>query len=143
MRAHFGSIAAGFRIAVLLSLSTPWAAFAKDLTIADLRARLPIGALGKPLGSRVKVTATFPSRVMLLENPIEISVVDGKPLATPLFITVKGEFQLKQGVTYHLEGYEAGEFSGPASWIEPERQQQPFQYRPHFVVTAVLEPSQN
>ncbi|MCX6878343.1 MAG: hypothetical protein NTW21_31695 [Verrucomicrobia bacterium] len=96
------------------------------------------GYLGKPLGTRMTIAGVFAEDVMLT-NPMAVSEIDGQPLKDNARIEIRGKLQIRKGVRYRLEGYEAGEFSGPPSWLSPAAQQ-PFQYRSFFVVTKVIDP---
>ncbi len=111
-----------------------------DPTITDLKNGMPIGALGKPLGTRIVLTGTSPEHPMLMSNPLEVSEIDGKHTASLFHIEIRGDVKIKKGVNYRLEGYEAGEFSGDPMWFNPQIQQ-PFQYRVFFVVTRIIEPA--
>ena len=97
-----------------------------------------IGLLGKPLGTRLVVYGVQ-AKCVMLANPLTVSEVDGKMLKDPVCMEIRGKFQVTKDTPYRLEGYEAGEFSGPPNWLAPEIQQ-PFQYRSYFVVTKVIEP---
>jgi|WetSurMetagenome_2_1015567.scaffolds.fasta_scaffold243736_2 hypothetical protein len=97
------------------------------------------GCLGKPLGTRMTIAGIFDEHVMMA-NPLEVSETDGKALKNKVSIAIRGKLQIKKGVHYRLEGYEAGEFSGPPPNSESPPAQQPFQYRSFFVVTKVIEP---
>ena len=103
-----------------------------------LQERQIIGLLGKPLGSKVTVEGTRPKNA-LLENPLAVTKVDGQPLQEIVRLEVKHSAELKVGTRYTLEGYESGGFAGDPEWVNA-RLQQPFQYRPTFVVIRVIEP---
>ena len=97
-----------------------------------------IGCLSKPLGTRTIIGGLLAERV-LLANPLAVSEIDGQPLKDIVSIEIRGDLRIQKGVHYHLEGYEAGEFSGAPTWLSPAVQQ-PFQYRSFFIVTKVIEP---
>ena len=97
----------------------------------------PIGLLGKPLGQKIVVHGTWARA--LLRNPITIDQVDGRPLAHVVTLEVSN-LDIKEDMHYELEGYESGAFAGAPQWAMPEVQQ-PFQYRPSFIVTRVIEPA--
>jgi hypothetical protein len=94
-----------------------------------------IGVLGKPLGSRLVLTGRKGERTMS-PNTMAVLEVDGRPASADTVIEIRG-LPVKAGVRYTLEGYEAGEFAGPASWHQPGAQGI-FGYRPFFVVTKVV-----
>ena len=114
-------------------------AFCDDVTVAELRNRMPIGELGKPLGTQLTLTGAWPKQAQLIANAMEVTEINGKRLLSPIQISIRGNPQIREGVNFRLEGYEAGEFSGDPGWFNP-RVQQPFQYRVFFVVTKVIEP---
>jgi hypothetical protein len=97
-----------------------------------------IGCLSKPLGTRTIIGGLLAERVFLA-NPLAVSEIDGQPLKDIVSIEIRGDLRIQKGVHYHLEGYEAGEFSGAPTWLSPAVQQ-PFQYRSFFIVTNVIEP---
>jgi len=108
-----------------------------DIPVSDLlQVERVIGVLGKPLGTRTVITGV--QTPTLLPNPLAVAQVDGQTLPNGAIIEVRGNVKLREGVRYRLEGYEAGEFTGSPVWLHPNIQQ-PFQYRPYFVVTRVLE----
>lgn len=104
--------------------------------VSELTMRPPVGLLDEPLGTRVLVEGRRAEWV-LLANPLKITSVNGKPLATPVEIELSGIDQIKPNVNYKLEGYESGDFAGDPNWLSPGVQQ-PFQYRPSFVVVRVI-----
>ena len=107
-----------------------------DIPVSDLlQVENIIGVLGKPLGTRTVITGV--EHPTLLPNPLAVAQVDGHALPNGAIIEVRGNVKLREGVRYRLEGYEAGEFTGSPMWLHPNIQQ-PFQYRPYFVVTRVL-----
>jgi hypothetical protein len=95
------------------------------------------GLLGKPLGTRVVVSG---QRYELgkVVYPISVDHVDGRRLASAVRLEMPNGPTLRTGVRYTLEGYESGAFIGEPMWSKPGVQS-PFQYRPHFVVTRVVE----
>ncbi|CAN5711392.1 hypothetical protein BH09VER1_BH09VER1_44400 [soil metagenome] len=121
----------------LATISVGWAA---PENVSDFSfAKMPVGRLGKPLGTRLVISGEQGGAVMLA-NPLTVSEIDGVALASPVAIEIRGGVGIKKGVRYQLEGYEAGEFSGPPSWYN-DRAQQPFQYHAFFVVTRMIAPT--
>jgi hypothetical protein len=110
---------------------------ANSLAVTDLNPSEVIGRLGKPLGEREVVVGSFGGNNMLA-NPLAISEVNGATLK-PVTFEIRGDVKIEKGVTYHLEGYESGEFSGTPDCIGPGVQQS-FQFHNFFVVTKVIEP---
>ena len=107
--------------------------------VDDLTAAKVIGHLGKSLGSRVTIEGTLHEGGMIV-NPLRLSSIDGRPTNDEVVvIEIRGKPQIQKGVHYHLEGYEAGAFSGQPSWSAPGAQQ-PFLFRSYFIVTKVIEP---
>jgi hypothetical protein len=106
--------------------------------VSQFLGELPIGLLGKPLGSKVVVEGKRAEEV-LNENPLAITSVDGQPLKEIAKLELPHFEQLKPKTRYVLEGYESGSFAGEPTWHN-SRVQQSFQYRPTFVVTRVIEP---
>jgi hypothetical protein len=100
---------------------------------------VPLGLLGKPLGSRAVVEGTRAEGV-LLENALWVTAVDGQPLPQPANLELRGKVRLAAGTRYKLEGYESGAFAGEPEWLN-SRMQQSFQYRPSYVVTRVVQPA--
>ena len=76
----------------------------------------------------------------MLANPLAVEKVDGHPLPHTVYLELSGIDQLQEGLPYKLEGYESGAFAGDPEWLNPNVQQ-PFQYRPSFVVKRVIEPA--
>ena len=107
----------------------------RSLNVSEFRYQMPIGLLGSRLGSRLVVEAVRSHALM--SNPIKVMVVNMTPLREGVVLDSSGIRNLRDGVRYQLEGYETGEFSGYPGWVNPNAQQ-PFQYRPGFVVTRVL-----
>lgn len=103
--------------------------------VSDILLKPPMGLLGEPLGTRLMVEGEK-GMPALLRNHITIDSVDGDVIDVRA-IEVDGA-DIQEGVRYTLEGYESGGFSGPPRWLAPAVQQ-PFQYRPRFVVTKVIE----
>lgn len=97
----------------------------------------PIGLLGKRLGQKIVVQGTLAQA--LLSNPMDIDHVDGRALPNGVVLEVRN-LDLKKNVRYKLEGYESGSFAGAPQWAMPGVQQ-PFQYRPSFIVTRVVQPA--
>ena len=95
------------------------------------------GFLGKPRGSRIIIDGIMVNA--MLRNPLAVSAIDGRGLLANRLnlIEIRG-VALQKGTRYRFEGYESGEFGGIPSWLQPEAQQ-PFQFRPFFVVTRVIE----
>jgi len=73
----------------------------------------------------------------MLPNPLAISEVNGATLK-PVTLEIRGGVKIEKGVTYRLEGYESGEFSGPPDWADSGAQS-PFQFRNYFNVTKIIE----
>ena len=96
-----------------------------------------IGILGKPLGARVMIEGIRAEHI-IKANPLEVSQIDGNKLDKPVCIQIQGEIEIRKGIRYRLEGYEAGAFEGPPDWLGPS--QQDFQFREYFIVTEVIEP---
>jgi hypothetical protein len=61
-------------------------------------------------------------------------------LAEPVKIDLVGGEQLQPGITYKLEGFEAGGFTGYPEWVG-QNAQQDFGYVPYFVVTRTVQPA--
>ena len=73
----------------------------------------------------------------MLDNPLAVSAIDGRLLTGPFLFEIRG-VRLPEGTRYRFEGYESGEFGGIPSWFQPQAQQ-PFQFKPFFVITKVIE----
>lgn len=135
----FAAAGLGVGIAVALHAAVKMPATEpSSLLVSQLVGARPIGLLGKPLGSRLVVQGAMAQHVMLA-NPVSIESADGQPLKERVSIEVSG-CDLKPDVGYELEGYESGAFQGEPEWHNP-MVQQPFQYRPSFVVTRVIKPA--
>jgi len=91
--------------------------------------------------------------MLLMNNPIEISSVDGKALAKPIVIEVtdilqkaddglyytrgKDSLRIEKGTTYTIVGYEIGAFVCPPDWV-PSGFQQLFHFRNQFIPIEVI-----
>jgi hypothetical protein len=111
----------------------------QPLRIADLSSRPTVGVLGKYLGQREVIEGTQANHVMMA-NGIAVTAVNGEPLAEPVKIDLVGGEQLEPGITYKLEGFEAGGFTGYPVWAGQSAQQS-FGFVPFFVVTRTLQPA--
>lgn len=123
-----------------ITLATPVRQWIHLSDLNPLSLSRVVGCLGEPLGTRLTIGGVLAEHAML-PNALQVSETSQGtvPLAQPLAIEIRGQPQLQKGVRYRLEGYEAGEFSGPPDWQSPQVQQ-PFQFRSFFVVTTVIEP---
>ena len=110
----------------------------QPISVSQLLGRRPIGLLGKPLGERVTIQGRMVEHSMLA-NAVAIEKVGDDSVKQAVKIEVTG-VEIKKGIHYQLEGYESGAFVGNPEWLNPNVQQ-PFQYRPSFVVTRVVEPA--
>ena len=111
---------------------------ANDIVFTDLSPSAVIGRLGKPLGEREVIVGSFGGNIML-PNPLAISEVNGATLK-PVMLEIRGyenDVKIEKGVTYRLEGYESGEFSGPPDWTDSGAQSR-FQFRNFFEVTKII-----
>jgi hypothetical protein len=111
----------------------------QPLHVADFSSRPTVGVLGKYLGQREVIEGTRAEHAMM-PNGITVSTVNGRPLSERVQIEIVGDVQLQSGVTYTLEGYEAGGFIGSPVWAKPDAPQT-FGYFPIFVVTRTLQPT--
>lgn len=111
---------------------------ARGVHVDDLSAQVA-GHFGKPLGTRIILEGRQHEGGMI-PNPLRVSSIDGRAINEEVVVVeIRGAVKLEKGVTYRLEGYESGEFSGTPSWVAPEAQQ-PFHFRTFFVVVKVVEP---
>ena len=106
------------------------------IRVSEFSMRPTVGLLGKPLGTRLVIEGRQAEQVMMA-NPLAITKVNDRPLSEPVTLELSEIEQIASGVTYKLEGYESGSFSGPPDWAAPGAQQ-PFQYHPTFVVVRVV-----
>ena len=117
----------------------------REIPAAEVGSRIKIiGSLGKPLGEKIQITGTFPTRPQMLANPLALSTIDGKPPGREIQIEVDQSLHIEKGITYTLIGYESGGFSSAPAWAYPEgaQPQQPFQFKTFFVPVKVVEKKQ-
>ena len=100
--------------------------------VYTFRHQMPWGILGKRLGTQIVITGEAK-----LPNALWVDQIDSIYRGSMLLIEIRG-IQLRKGIHYTLEGYEAGEFSGVPAWVHSGGE--PFQYRSFFVVTKAVEP---
>ena len=111
---------------------------AADINVSDLMAGIT-GRLSQPLGRRIVIEGDSPDQVLVADNSLGVSSIDGKALKQRVYIEIRGKIRIEKKKHYRFEGYESGEFNGPPVWLEPDAQQN-FQFYSFFVVTKVLEP---
>ncbi|MEI8383457.1 MAG: hypothetical protein WCJ09_25290 [Planctomycetota bacterium] len=110
-----------------------------DTNVSDLTPGKITGRLSQPLGRRIVIEGDSPEQVMVADNSLGVSAIDGKALKQRVYIEIRGKIRIEKRSHYRLEGYESGEFNGPPFWLDPDAQQN-FQFYSFFVVTKVLEP---
>ena len=127
---------ASLTLAALVSLAGPTAkGEAKEpmINVSQFRDKIPIGLLGKPLGTRTTIEGS-PAKF----NAYAITRVDDRALPETVFMELHRAKGIKQGVRYKFEGYESGAFENEPEWYN-DKLQRPFGYYPFFVVTSVVE----
>jgi hypothetical protein len=95
-----------------------------------------IGLLGKPLGEKVTIAGKFKS--IKLPNPLEVAMIDGKPLDKPVVVDVQGA-KIKPGVNYTLIGYETGGYTSTPEWAADDPPAGIYEFSTWFVVVKVVE----
>jgi hypothetical protein len=127
------------------------------------RPRQPGGLLGDQLGRYLTIEGVKAEGVKLESGTLQVDTVDGKKLANPILLVVRGAYIADHNLQPArldfpsdrrciLKGFESGEMIGvpPAvrtaaqeqGWTEIPMSPVDWQWRPHFVALVVVEPKE-
>lgn len=109
---------------------------------ATIHPKPPLGALGLLLGTFAVIEVKAPKHPVMMENPFEVTEINGKRPAKPFQLTIKGLPPLKGDAHATLHGFEVGGWTNTPVLPESEQPrnapqvQQPFQFFSTFVLTS-------